>query len=177
MSQKQLQNYHKAMNLSQLISNDSKCTLAQIKELLNNDQEFQTYLSSLDNWDHMGWLDNPLSAAIMNGRSDILGLLLGDYGLQVDARYHIEKTYSFDALGLAVAFNRQECAKVLIQQGADVDQGGIWCEVPFKNALHLDQLSRDGRLLFNNVKDRDDRIKKILEEEEEAKRKTKEAKG
>ena len=71
---------------------------------------------------------------------------------------------SFNALNVAICFNHPGCVRVLIDHGADIAQGGVWKTTTFRNALHLDQMARDGELMSGYVKSRGDELKKILEE-------------
>ena len=153
------------MDLFKQIVTDNP-SLAQILKMVEADQEFQAYLAQNDDWSHLGLsVYPPLAAAAWTGQAEALRELLSHYHIQVDARYESGSEDSCNALTVAICLNKADCVRVLLDYGADINLGGIWGGRPFRNAGQLDQLCKEGKLTHMFIKDRDDTIKKMLEEE------------
>lgn len=82
----------------------------------------------------------------------------------MDAKYTNGNIRSCNALTVAICFDRPECVKVLLDHGADIAVGGVWEQVVFNNAQHLNQLVKSGEMTANCVVNRDDTIQNIQEE-------------
>ena len=154
--------------INSLIQNN--CTSDQLANFIDQGPQWlKEYLETNEDWSHLDYASmNPLSVAAWNGKTDILSLLLSKYGMAVNAQCEMETIWSINALTMAIVKNEVDCVRILLQQGANPEIGGIYFGTPFKNAAELDGLCRAKKINIWGVNSRDDSIKNLLLEEEEA---------
>ena len=163
--------YNKIIEIYNLIQNN--CTTDKLADFIDQQsQGLKEYLARNEDWSHFGYVaHDPLSVAAWRERDDILRLLLSKYDMAVNARCTRGTRWSTTPLTWAIARNKVDCVKILLQHGASPDVGGICYDTPFKNATELDRLCKAGLMDNFGVSSRDDSIKNLLEEEEAARRK------
>ena len=153
----------KVMEIYDLIQNSSKPE--EIADFIDKSVGLKEYLASNEDWSHLDFSSSsPLFAAASTGRAEILALLLAKYGMPINARCEMGRIFSGNALTWAVVQNHAACVRMLLQHGADRERPGSVNDKYFQNALELDRLCKSGEIV-RCVSNRDDTIKKLLEEE------------
>ena len=144
-----------------MILNNSKAD--QLNRFIETDPELKEYLSSTKDWSHLKYVAlDPLRAAVVFRKVEILDLLLSKFDMAVNARYEDGIDWSFNALSWAVTLNKVDCVRVLLKHGADMDKGGYYHGCPFQNAAELCKLCKEGKI---GVINSDDCITRLQEEE------------
>lgn len=80
----------------------------------------------------------PLHIAAQKGHVDIVALLLGQPGIDIDAR---ARTTRATALHLAIDYRHVQIARMLVERGADVSLTA-YCDGPIYDAISAEQLAQ-----------------------------------
>ena len=118
-----------------------------VRQLLDENPEFRSYLATNDLWDwnictDWSWASAPLHHTVTSGHLLLAKILIEEYGLRVNARQiYRGGRQSFVPLHLAILRNSGPMVRLLLDHGASARLGGkYWEGVEYSNALEFAKL-------------------------------------
>ena len=110
--------------------------LGQVRRALNTDSDLRKAVQAKTAYDSKAREESPIHTACDLGHPDIVSLLAKDYALPVNCRHNTkQEIWSCTPLHVSVKKDRVECARILLEVGANVDEfdvfPGFW-----STALH-----------------------------------------